>query len=99
MIRVALPPHLRSLAGAERSVLEVDVHGTATIAAVLDALEREHPMLRGTIRDHNGGKRRAFIRFYAGAQDLSNDPTDSPLPPEVASGAQELRIIGAIAGG
>lgn len=99
MIRVALPAHLRSLAQTEGSVLEVDVHGTPTIAAVLDALEREHPMLRGTIRDHDGGKRRAFIRFYAGSQDLSNDPSDTLLPPEVASGAQELRIIGAIAGG
>ena len=99
MIRVALPPHLRSLAQTEGAVVEVDVQGTPTIAAVLDALEREHPMLRGTIRDHNGGKRRAFIRFYAGSEDLSNDPTDSPLPPDVTSGAQQLRIIGAIAGG
>ncbi len=99
MIRVALPAHLRGLARTERSVLEVDVQGTPTIAAVLDALEREHPVLRGTIRDHNGGKRRAFIRFYAGSQDLSNDPPETPLPPEVASGAEELRIIGAIAGG
>ena len=99
MIRVALPPHLRSLAQTELAILEVDVRETPTIAAVLDALEREHPMLRGTIRDHNGGKRRAFIRFYAGSQDLSNHPADSPLPPEIESGAQELRIIGAIAGG
>jgi len=99
VIRVALPAHLRSLARSERSVLEVDVQGTPTIAAVLDALEREHPMLRGTIRDHSGGERRAFIRFYAGSQDLSNDPFDTPLPPEVASGAEELRIMGAIAGG
>ena len=99
MIRVALPAHLRSLARSERSVLEVEVQGTPTIAAVLDALEHEHPMLRGTIRDHDGGKRRAFIRFYAGSQDLSNDSLDTPLPPGVASGAEELRIIGAIAGG
>ena len=99
MIRVALPAHLRSLAGTTSSVLEVDVGATPTIAAVLDALEREHPMLRGTIREHNGGKRRAYIRFYAGSRDLSNDPSDMPLPFEVASGAEELRIIGAIAGG
>lgn len=99
VIRVALPAHLRRLARDERAEWQVDVDGTPTIAGVLDALERLHPMLRGTIRDHGRGKRRPFIRFYAGSRDLSNDSPDSPLPPDVASGDEVLRIIGAIAGG
>jgi molybdopterin synthase sulfur carrier subunit len=98
-MRVTLPAHLLNLAGVAGPIVEVDVAGTPTVAAVLDALERDYPALRGTIRDHRGGTRRAFIRFFAGSRDLSNDPLDAALPAEVASGDEPLRIIGAIAGG
>ena len=98
MIRVVLPAHLRSLArvGGE---LKVEVTGPATQTSVLDALEAGYPMLRGTIRDQVTHKRRAFIRFYACEQDLSNEPPDSPLPEAVASGTEPFLVIGAIAGG
>ncbi|TMB63915.1 MAG: MoaD/ThiS family protein [Chloroflexi bacterium] len=98
MIRVVLPAHLRSLArvGGE---LKVEVTGPTTQASVLDALEAGYPMLRGTIRDQVTHKRRAFIRFYACEQDLSNEPPDSPLPEAVASGTEPFLVIGAIAGG
>ena len=51
MIRIVLPPHLRTLAqvGAE---VTLDLQGPATQRLVLDALEARYPMLRGTIRDH-----------------------------------------------
>jgi hypothetical protein len=98
MIRVILPPHLRTLAkvGAE---VKLDLHGTATQRTVLDALETRYPMLRGTIRDHVTQQRRPFLRFFACEEDLSLDPADSPLPNEVASGAEPFLIVGAIAGG
>jgi len=98
MIRIILPPHLRVLAhvGAE---LNLEIKGQATQRSVLDALEANYPMLRGTIRDHVTQKRRDFLRFYACQQDLSNESPDAPLPAEVATGKEPLLVIGAVAGG
>lgn len=98
MIQVVLPYHLRNLAhtGAE---VAVEVEGPVTQRSVLDALEAEYPMLRGTIRDHTTHERRAYLRFFACKQDLSHQSPDAPLPDEVAAGEEPLRIIGAIAGG
>ena len=98
MIRVALPQHLQTLArvGAE---VEIDVPGTATLRAVLDALESSYPVLRGTIRDHDTYKRRPFLRFFACQEDLSHDPPDTPLPDDIARGREPFLIIGALAGG
>jgi len=98
MIRVVLPSHLRALARV-RGDVELEVEGPVTQRAVLDALEARYPMLRGTIRDHVTQERRAFLRFFACAEDLSHEPPDAPLPDAVASGAEPLLIIGAIAGG
>ena len=98
MIRVVLPFHLRTLARVEDEV-NVSVTGPATLGAVLDALEAAHPVLRGTIRDHVTLQRRALVRFFACKEDLSNEPPDTPLPDAVASGAEPLLIVGAMAGG
>jgi len=98
MIRVVLPYHLRTLAKVSDEV-QLDVQGQVTLRAVLDALEAKYPMLRGTIRDHTTGKRRAFLRFFACEEDLSHESVDAPLPDAVASGAEPLLVIGAIAGG
>jgi molybdopterin synthase sulfur carrier subunit len=100
MIRVVLPPHLRTLARVPGEVtLEVPGKGPLTRAAVLDALEAHYPMLRGTIRDHITAQRRPFLRFFACAQDLTHEPADAPLPDAVASGDEPFLVIGAIAGG
>jgi sulfur-carrier protein len=98
MIRVILPPHLRTLArvGAE---VELEVEGAVTQRSVLDALEARYPMLRGTIRHHFTQQRRPFLRFFACEEDLSHEPPDAPLPAAVASGAEPFIVIGAIAGG
>ncbi|MDN3352048.1 MoaD/ThiS family protein [Actinomadura sp. DC4] len=93
-----LPAHLRALARAGAEV-ELRIEGEATQRAVLDALEERFPMLRGTIRDHATGRRRAFVRFYACERDLSHDPPDAPLPPPVVSGAEPFLVVGAMAGG
>jgi molybdopterin synthase sulfur carrier subunit len=98
MIRVVLPAHLRALARVDGEV-ELQVEGQVTQRSVLDALEARYPMLRGTIRDHNGGRRRAFVRFFACEQDLSHEPPDTPLPEAVTSGAEPYLIVGAMAGG
>jgi len=98
MIRVELPPHLRTLARVEGAVT-VDVHGPATQRSILDALESSYPVLRGTIRDHVTQQRRPFLRFFACEQDLSHDPPDAVLPQEVASGAEPFLVVGALAGG
>src|SRR2546421_11834032 len=98
MIRVILPPHLRTLAKVAWEV-ELEPEGPVTQRSVLDALEAQYPMLRGTIRDHVTQERRPFLRFFACAEDYSLEPPDTPLPDAVASGAEPLLIIGAIAGG
>jgi molybdopterin synthase sulfur carrier subunit len=98
MIRVILPPHLRTLAEV-RGEVELDVEGAITQRSVLNALEARYPMLRGTIRDHVTLQRRPFLRFFACEEDLSHEPPDRPLPSAVASGAEPLVILGAIAGG
>lgn len=98
MIRVKLPPHLRTIANVGLEV-ELEVDGAVTQRAVLDALETSYPMLRGTIRDYASQRRRPFLRFYACKQDLSHDPPDSLLPDAVAMGEEPLLIVGAVAGG
>jgi hypothetical protein len=98
MIRVVLPTHLRRLANVTRDV-ELQVEGSATIASVLDALETKYPMLGGTIRDYDTHKRRDFIRFFACGEDLSLQPSETPLPEAVVNGTEPLRIVGAMAGG
>jgi molybdopterin synthase sulfur carrier subunit len=98
MIRVVLPAHLRTLAGVDGEV-KLQVEGQVTQRAVLDALEAGYPMLRGTIRDQVTHQRRAFVRFFACAEDLSHAPPDAPLPDAVAGGAEPFLIVGAMAGG
>jgi hypothetical protein len=98
VIRVELPAHLRTLAGVGGEVI-LEVREPVTPRAVLDALEARYPVLRGTIRDHVTLERRPFVRLFACARDWSHEPWESPLPTAVASGAEPLLVVGAIAGG
>jgi sulfur-carrier protein len=98
MIRVVLPVHLRTLARIDGEV-ELDVRGPVTQRSVLDALEVRFPMLRGTLRDQVTQQRRAFVRFFACEQDISQDPPDAPLPDPVVKGVEPFLVVGAIAGG
>jgi molybdopterin synthase sulfur carrier subunit len=98
VIRVALPYHLRTLAKVDDEV-QLEVQGQVTLGSVLEALEARYPMLRGTIRDHVTGQRRPFLRFFACGEDLSHESPDAPLPDAVATGAEPLLVVGAIAGG
>ncbi|MBT8078057.1 MAG: MoaD/ThiS family protein [Gammaproteobacteria bacterium] len=98
MIRVVLPHHLQTLARCAREVT-VQVEGTVTQRALLDALEEKYPMLRGTVREHVTLKRRPRVRFYADGEDVTHDPPDTRLPDSVATGEEPFLIVGAIAGG
>jgi sulfur-carrier protein len=98
MIRVILPAHLRTLARVDGEV-RLDVAAPVTQRSVLDALEARYPVLRGTIRAHDGGPRRAFMRFFACELDLSHEQPDTPLPGPVAAGTEPYLIVGAMAGG
>lgn len=98
MIRVILPANLQTLAGVGR-VVELEVAEPVTQRSVLDALEGRHPALLGTIRDATSKKRRPLLRFFACEEDWSDASPDEPLPEAIASGAEPLLIIGAIAGG
>jgi hypothetical protein len=98
MVRVEIPYHLRVLADITAQV-QLDVPPPVTIGAVLDALESRYPMLRGTIRDHVTHERRSFLRYYACEQDFTLAPLDTLLPEPVASGAEPLLVIAAVAGG
>jgi sulfur-carrier protein len=98
MIRVVIPYQLKMLAKVTGEV-ELDLATPVTLKAALDALEARYPMLSGTIRDPATGKRRPMIRFFACAEDYSNELPDVQLPERVATGVEPLLIVGAIAGG
>ena len=98
MILLVLPPHLRTLAGVSGDV-KVEVDGEVTRRSILDALEAQYPMLRGTIRDHVTGERRPFLRFFACGEDVTHEPADAPVPQAIALGVEPFYVIGAIAGG
>ena len=97
-VRIELPSHLRTLAGVTGEVA-IELGGEPTLSALFDALEGRYPKLRGTIRDHGTGVRRAYMRYFADRRDLSHEALDAPLPDRVSEGHEVFRIVGAIAGG
>jgi hypothetical protein len=98
VIQVILPANLQTLAGVGR-VVELELPAPVTPRAILDALEANHPALRGTIRDMTTKRRRPMIRFFACEEDWSDASPDSPLPDAVVAGKEPFLILGAIAGG
>jgi sulfur-carrier protein len=98
MIRVVLPPHLRTLARVDGEV-KLEVTAPVTQRSVLDALETRYPVLSGTMRDHVTQLRRPLVRFFACGEDLSHESPDAPLPDAIAKGSEPFLVIGAIAGG
>jgi molybdopterin synthase sulfur carrier subunit len=98
VIRVILPAHLKNLARITGEV-HLEVAGSVTQRVVLDALEDQFPVLKGTLRDRQTGTRRAMVRFFACEEDLSNESPDAPLPDRVVAGDEPFLVIGAMAGG
>jgi hypothetical protein len=98
MIRVVLPVPLRTLARVSGEI-RLDLAEPPTQQTLIDALEERYPTLRGTIRDRETQRRRPFVRFYAGEEDLSHEPPDAPLPMVVVEGTEAFYVVGAMAGG
>ena len=98
MIRVVLPAHLRNLARIADEI-QLRVEGPVTAGSILDALEGQYPVLRGTVRDPVTLTRRPLVRFFACGEDVSHETPSAPLPDPIASGAEPFFIIGAMAGG
>jgi len=98
VIRVVLPAHLRTLAQVSGEV-HLDVDGPPTLGGVLDALEARYPVLCGTVRDRATQRRRPFVRFFAGEEDVSHAAPDAVLPDAVAAGTEPFCVVGAMAGG
>jgi len=98
MIRVVLPFHLQTLARCDREVT-LEVVAPVTQRAILDALEAQYPMLKGTVREHVTLKRRPRVRFFADGEDVSHESADAELPASIATGEQPFMIVGAVAGG
>lgn len=97
-VRVRLPAQLQQLARCPAEVA-VQVLAPVTQASVLDALESTYPQLRNTLRGSPMGRRRPFVRFYVGEEDLSNAPPGALLPGAVACGREPFVVVGAMAGG
>jgi sulfur-carrier protein len=98
VIRLVLPSHLRILARVSGEIL-LDVRDEITRSTVLDELEAQYPMLRGTIRDQTTLQRRPLVRFFACGLDISHDSPDAHLPDAIENGTEPLLVVGAIAGG
>ncbi|MEJ7839096.1 MAG: hypothetical protein WKF81_09780 [Thermomicrobiales bacterium] len=98
MIRVVLPPHLKTLAQVDGEV-QLTISGPVTQRSVVESLESSYPALRGTIRDQVSLKRRPLVRFFACEQDLTHQSPDDPLPEVIADGKEPYLIVGAMAGG
>lgn len=98
MIRVVLPPHLKSLAQIEGEV-QLTIEGPVTQRTVVDSLELRFPALRGTIRDQVSLKRRPLVRFFACEQDVTHQSPDDILPDVIVDGKEPYLIVGAMAGG
>jgi molybdopterin synthase sulfur carrier subunit len=87
---VRIPTILRTYTGGAG---EVSADG-ATLAAVLDSLESNHPGIRARVLDDTGALRR-FVNVYVGDEDVR---FAGGLEAEVADGAR-ISIIPAVAGG
>jgi sulfur-carrier protein len=85
-MRVLIPSALYSYTGGAW----VEAQG-ATVAAVIDDLDRQYPGIRFRMIDEQGRPRR-HIRLFAGRNTVSDLAT--PLPPD-----GELLIVQALSGG
>ena len=98
MIRVRLPAHLQTLAHVSGEI-ELDSRGTGHPIRTARRARARYPALRGTIRDQTTQRRRRFVRFFGGEEDLSHEPPDALLPDAIAQGVDVFSIVGAMAGG
>ena len=88
-VTVRIPTPLRSLTGGEEQIQS----SGATVRAVIDELEQNHPGMRDRLLDEKGVRR--FVNIYVGDEDIRFlDGLDTKLENGV-----EISIVPAIAGG
>jgi sulfur-carrier protein len=88
-VTVRIPTPLRTLTGGAD---EVKANG-ATVAAVIEDLERRHPGTRDRLLDEKGVRR--FINVFVGEEDIRFlEGLGTPL-----QGGEQISIVPAIAGG
>jgi molybdopterin synthase sulfur carrier subunit len=88
-VTVRIPTPLRTLTGGEE---QVQTEG-ATVAQVIENLEKRHPGLRDRLLDEKGVRR--FVNIYVGDEDIRFlDGLSTAL-----TGSEEVSIVPAIAGG
>jgi molybdopterin converting factor small subunit len=88
-VTVRIPTPLRTLTGGAD---EVKAHG-ATVAAVIDDLEKRHPGVRDRLLDDKGVRR--FVNVFVGDEDIRFlEGLQTPL-----KGGEQISIVPAIAGG
>jgi len=88
-VTVRIPTPLRTLTGGAD---EVKAHG-ATVAQVIEDLERRHPGVRDRLLDEKGVRR--FVNLYVGDEDIR---FLEGLGTEL-KGGEHISIVPAIAGG
>jgi molybdopterin converting factor small subunit len=91
-VEVLLPGALAPAAGGARR-LEVAVPG-GTLADLLDALERQHPLLGRRLRDETGALRR-FVNVYVDGEDVRWDGGAAAAVPDGAV----VQVLPSVAGG
>jgi sulfur-carrier protein len=99
---IGVDPHKRShtavVLDEDEEIAAQEVHlevaEPVTQRRVLDALEAAYPTLRGTVRDPATQRRRPFVRFFVGEQDLSHEPPEAALPAGVGTGVLTFHIVG-----
>jgi len=88
-----LPSVLQPLAGGQ-SVLTAPADGPVTVAALLDAVASDYPVLARRLRDETGALRR-FVNIYVDGDEVRRL---QGLDTEVLPG-QEVLVIQSVAGG
>ncbi|MCW2985898.1 MAG: MoaD/ThiS family protein [Conexibacter sp.] len=89
-VTVKLPTQLRAAAGGAS---KIGVEGD-TVGAALEALYAEHPELRDSLSDGDGGLRR-FVNVYVDGEDVRfGDGLSTPV-----KDGGEIQILPAVAGG
>lgn len=90
-VTVRVPTILRQLTGGAS---EVSVDGVGTLSQVIEAVERDHPGVRGRVLDDDG-KLRRFVNVYVGDEDVRfAGGLETPTPDGTT-----VSIIPAVAGG
>jgi sulfur-carrier protein len=92
-ISLLLPSVLQPLAGGQ-SVLTAPADGPVTVAALLDAVASDYPVLARRLRDETGALRR-FVNIYVDGDEVRRL---QGLDTEVLPG-QEVLVIQSVAGG